>query len=239
MTPDSNHQKTLEQAQQQTDDELRQRLKVEDYQDARYLPSEVLASFFKLRFREATRLLDVINSTLHGRIVGLVERFFRARPGALRGGDAAKQDAVGAVWQAIAGDEEPVGEGFAEVRFLVFVDRKLKDFLRQARRHERRNLLYSQVEPEEVGGEQVQFEDTLTADEEDQPEAQAARNAVQDKLTRLLASGIPEKQKLAVYYRLEQGYDWKRTAELMDCSIPTARKYYNLGLKRLLGELND
>lgn len=239
MKTDSTHQKTFEQAAKQTEEELRRRLAVEDYNDPKYLPSEVLVSFFKLRFGQAVRLLDAIVSTLDGRIVGLVERFFRARPGALRGGDAAKEDAVSSVWEALSADNEPVGQGFAEVRFLPFVDRKLKDFLRQARRQERNTTLFSQMEPEQVDGEQVAFENTVAADDEDQPESEAERNALKARLERLMTTDLPEKQKLAVYFRLEHGYEWKRVAELLQCSIPTARNHYKLGKQRLLGELDD
>lgn len=239
MKTDSTHQKTLEQAAKQTEEELRQRLTIEDYRDAKYLPSEVLVSFFKLRFGKATGLLAVIVSTLNGRLVAMVERFFMARPGALRGVDEAKQDAVSSVWEALSADEEPAGQGFAEVRFLPFVDRKLKDFLRQARRQERNTTLFSQLEPQQVDGEQVPFENTLAGDDEDQPESEAERKELKERLEKLMTRGLPEKQRIAVSLRVVLGYEWKKVAELLQCSIPTARNHYKLGKQRLLGELDD
>jgi DNA-directed RNA polymerase specialized sigma24 family protein len=239
LKPDSTHQRTLEQASQQSEDELRDRLGVEGYNDPNYLPSEVLVSFVKLQFGRASGLLDAIVARLNGRILALVRKFLKTRAGALRGGDKVEEDATNSVWVALAANDEPVGEAFAEVRFLPFVHRRLTDFVRQARRQQGDSVLFCQLDPKTVDGEDVAFEDTLAADAADQPESEVARNQLRERLTRLLTTEMPKKEKLAVYFRIELGYDWKKAAELMDCSVPTARKYYALGVQRLLGELDD
>lgn len=233
------HQETLEQAAQQTDEELRRRLAITDYHDPDYVPSEVLVSMVKLRFRKDTRLLDAIVPKLHGRIVAMVRKFFSAGTGFLRGGDAVQEEAVSSVWVEVATDQTPVGQGFAEQRFGMFVRRRLVDFVRQARAEERGTVLLSQLAPQNVEGDQVPFEENIEGDEDDGPESEAQRNQLRDRLMGMLVNDVRDEEKQAVYYRLEQGYPWKTAAKFMNCTIPTARKYYASGVKRLLEELDD
>lgn len=186
----------------------------------------------------AGRLLDNIIAKLNGRIVAMVRKFFGRMPSVLRGEESMQQDAASSVWEGLLEDESPVGEGFAEQRFVLFVHGKLVDFLRTELTQERGSVLLSQLSPENVEEEAVAFEDNQAADVDDQPENEAQRNELRDRLTRMMGR-MPKKEKLAVYFRLEQGYDWERTARFMNCSVPTARKYYALGVKRLQGELDD
>lgn len=238
LKPDSNHQKVLEQAAQQSDDELRQRLEVKDYSDPAFLPSEVLVSFFKLQFGRASGLLDAVIGKLNGRILGLVKKLLETRGKGLRGADQLEEDATNAVWEALLKDKEPVGRGFAEIRLLLFVKRRLSDFVAASRTQQGEAVLMSALDEMEENGEEASFEDTVAGDKSDQPENEAMRKQLKMRLTQMLAIDMPKKEKLAVYFRLEQDYDWKKTADLMGLTIPTARKYYALGVKRLLGEMN-
>lgn len=238
MKPDSNHQKVLEQAAQQSEDELRQRLDVKDYRDPAFLPSEVLVSFVKLQFGRASGLLDTIIGKLNSRILGLIEKLLETRGKGICGSDQLAEDVTNEVWEALLKDTKPVGRSFAEIRFLVFVKRRLSDFLAAARTQQGDAVLMSELDAKVEDGEEVPFEDIVAGDKGDQPENEAMRNQLKERLTHMLAIDMPKKEKLAVYFRLELDYDWKKTADLMGCTIPTARKYYALGVKRLLGELD-
>lgn len=238
MKPDSNHQKVLDEAAQQSDDELRRRLQLKGYHDPAFLPSEVLVSFFKLQLGRGSGLQDAIIGKLNSRILGLVEDLLDTRGKGVRGSEQLAEDATNAVWEALLKDDKPVGRGFAEIRFLIFVKRRLSDFLSAARTQQGDATLMSELDQTDEDGEEVAFEDIVAGDKGDQPENEAMRKQLKERLTRMLAIDMPKKEKLAVYFRLELDYDWKRTADLMGCTIPTARKYYALGVKRLLGEMN-
>lgn len=242
MNRDTNHQKTLEKAEQQPEEELRRRLGIKNYKDPDFLPSEVLSSFIKLRFGKTSRLLDVTISTLTARVVILVERFFKKSPGVLRGYDEAKKDAAATVVAAIVADQKPLGCGFAEIRFAPFVECRLLDFVEKERGEERETKVFSDLSPGKVDGddegEEVPFEQTVAGSAADQPEDEAYRNEMKEGLARAFAI-MPKLEKLAVYFRLEQRYKWEKTAQLMKCSVPTARKYYDQGIARLNGEMDD
>lgn len=238
LKADSNHQKALDEASQQSEDELRRRLEVRSYKDPNFLPSEVLVSFFKLQFGRASGLLDAIVGKLNQRILGLVEKLLETRGKGVRGSEQLAEDATHAVWEALLKDSKPVGRGFAEIRFVVFVKRRLSDFLSTARTQQGDAILMSELDETDEDGEEVPFEDTVAGDKGDQPESEAMRNQLKERLTQTMTLKMPKKEKLAVYFRLEQDYDWQKTADLMGCSIPTARKYYAQGVKRLLGEMN-
>lgn len=242
MNPDPIHQKTLEQAAQQPEGELRRRLAVKNYKDPDFLPSEVLSSFIKLRFGKSSRLLDAIVSTLTSRVVILVGRFFKKSPGVLRGGEEAKKDAAAAVMTAIVADQRPLGCGFAEIRFAPFVERRLLDFVEKERGEEKETEVFSDVSPGKVDGddeaEEVLFEQTVAGSAADLPENEAYRKEMKERLARAYAT-MPKLEKLAVYLRLEHEYKWDKTAQLMKCSVPTARKYYDQGIARLNGEMDD
>lgn len=239
MKPDSAHQQALEQASQQSEDELRRRLAVKDYKDARYLPPEVLVSFVKLGFGRASGLLDAIGAALHAHILQTVRKLLKTMMGALRGGDSVVEDATSAVWDSLLDDDAPVGESFSEVRFAPYVEARLRDYLRHARSQQGDAVLFGELDPQQVDGEELAFENTLAGDVDDQPENELERKQLKEQLTKLLAVGMPTKEKLAVYFRIELDYTWKKTAEMMGCSIPTATRYYELGKQRLLGELDD
>ena len=48
-----------------------------------------------------------------------------------------------------------------------------------------------------------------------------------------LLPALPEKQRMAVILRLQQGLDYKAVGEALDCSEGAARVNYHLGIKRL------
>lgn len=242
MNPDPIHQKTLEQAAQQPEEDLRRRLALQSFKNPDYLPSEVLSSFIKLRFGKTSRLLDVIVSTLTARVVILVERFFKKSPGVLRGGDEWKKDAAATVMAAIVADQKPLGCGFAEIRFAPFVECRLLDFVEKERGEEKETEVFSDVSAGKVDsddeGEEVPYEQSVAGSATDRPEDEAYRNQMKERLARAFAT-MPKLEKLAVYFRLEHKYKWEKTALLMKCSVPTARKYYDQGIARLNGEMDD
>ena len=46
-------------------------------------------------------------------------------------------------------------------------------------------------------------------------------------------------ERNAFYFRAEFKYEWKKVAELLGCSIPTARKYFDGAMEKLEGALDE
>jgi hypothetical protein len=238
VKPDPTHQKSLNQIVLVADSELRRRLAVKGYKAPDFVAAEVLASLVKLRHGKSSGLMDVIAAALNERIVMLVERFFRKNPGVLRESSETLVDATVAVWAGLLKDKEALSCGYAEVRFLMFVEARLVDFVRKESSDDGDNISLADIGPEMHDGEAVSFENALPADEDDQPENEAERNKLKAKLEAAYLR-LPKPERSAVYFRLECEFDWKKTADLMECSKPTARKYYAQGVARLKGELDD
>lgn len=231
MKPDKQHQADLAAALDQQESGLRARLAIRDYQSPDYLASEVLVSLIRLRHGAPEGVGAAIVEVLNSRLTSLAGSFF-AKHGKPRQGESIVEEAVNAVWVAVLAAQEPVGDSFAEMRFLPFVSARLTDLVRRAIVRDRNTVATAELAPIGQDGEITSFEESIPIDGEDQPEKEFERKRLMTRLAADMAA-LSKKERIAVYFRLECQFEWRRIAELMDCSIPTARKHYKDGYARL------
>jgi DNA-directed RNA polymerase specialized sigma24 family protein len=48
---------------------------------------------------------------------------------------------------------------------------------------------------------------------------------------------LPKRERDAFYFREEFKYEWAKVAELLGCSVPTARKYRDQAMDKLKGAM--
>jgi DNA-directed RNA polymerase specialized sigma24 family protein len=143
-------------------------------------------------------------------------------------------DAAQSAWLVLLKDPTPVS--FAEVRFLPWLEARLIDYLRAQTALKNQHISTDEMEAIDEDGNTVSIESTFGGDPLDQPDEELDRKALEKRLTKKW-SGMDKKIRNAVFFRLEMNYDWPTVAKFLKCSIPTARTYYQIGLKRLKGEM--
>jgi hypothetical protein len=237
IQPDPTHQANLNAVLKLTTQEIRRRLDIEDYRDSDYVASEVLVSMIRARFGKSSGLLDRAGAVLYKRLMKLISSYFAKNPNwrpVIDSSSETLKEASSTCWLALLSDTNPVT--FAEVRFLPWVEARTLDFLRQQVAHKNQTLSLETMGNKENDGEMVAFANLLEDDEEDEPEAVFDRQQLEARLNAKWWSLEPLARK-AVYYRLECEYEWKKVAEFLKCSVPTARKHYKTGLKQLEGAI--
>lgn len=219
--------------------ELIQRIGVPDHTDTHYIASEVLATLIRNRFGQTVGVLDAAVEELNRRIQILVGKRMRGmmrRPEVRRRGDQALPDTIDYVWEIFF--KETVEVSNSEVRFAVYVRDRVDDFVRHLRTDK------NSMESADAMGVSGQYGNatplTETVEEEDAegPEQSLMRRQESDKLMSTLMS-LPNAERNAFYYRAEFKYEWKKVAELLGCSIPTARKHFHAAMKKLKGALDE
>ncbi|WP_041790260.1 sigma-70 family RNA polymerase sigma factor [Rhodoferax ferrireducens] len=216
--------------------ELKRRIGIGNHEHANHLASEVLATLIRTRYRETERVVDEAVAELNRRIQILAGKRLR---GMSAWGDVVKRgstmvaDTIDYVWESLLADTSPVSN--CEVRFAVFVRDRVDDFMRHQLRL--KNSMQS-VDAMTVTDEQG--EDPAIAAEEDTgaetPEEAAIRTQTTARV-RVALMALPRKERDAFYFRTECKYEWRKVAELLGCSIPTANQHHQRALTKLLGEL--
>lgn len=234
---DPNHEKCLNQLCSTSPQEFKRQIGVRKHTDDGYVASEVLASLVRLRFGKETGVLDAATAELHRRIIKAVEIRVWALGkwyGLMRNDSEIVVEAAQYFWDIFLKDEQQVCN--AEVRFVVYLNDRLDDF--------RRHLMTqknSQKSVEDIGevdddGSEGAYIDAVGDPTAETLEEIATRVQKSKHLTSILVA-LPQKQRNAFYYRVAFGYDWKTVAELLKCSIPTARSYVASSIEQLQGAL--
>lgn len=239
MKPDPKHQASLQLLLQLPDVEISRRLSIEKFKDPDFVASEVLVSLVRMRFGLRSGLLDRIVSVLYGRLMRLINVYFHKKPqwhGIVNVSSETLQEATSAAWVVLNTDSNPVS--FAEVRFLPWVEARAEDYLQEQVALKNSMPSYDALSAVDEDGCTTGAENLLEGDGEDVPEAVAQRRELSGRLRGLMMSWEPGVRH-AVYFRLECDYDWDMVAELMGVTKPTARKYYNIGIERLNGAINE
>ena len=232
---DPNHEQQLKTVYSLDDPgELKHRIGIGDYQMAGYLASEVLATLIRSRYRESERVVDEAVVELNRRIQILVGRRLR---GMSAWGDVVKrsstmvEDTIDYVWEKLIDDISPVSN--CEVRFAVFVQNRVDDFMRhQLRLKNSMQSVDALVMPDEEGGE-TEAEDVSEAET---PEELVIRSQTTANV-RLALKVLPRMERNAFYFRTMSQYEWKEVAQFLGCSIPTANQHHRRALTKLLGEM--
>jgi DNA-directed RNA polymerase specialized sigma24 family protein len=219
--------------------EIRRRITIAKFNDAEFVASEVLVSLVRMRYGQGRGLLDRIVHELYGRLMRLIKQYFGKNPqwyGIVSASSEALREATSAAWEVL--NKDPNRVSFAEVRFLPWVEARTEDYLQAQLAQKNSMTSYDARATADEDGNAMGPENPLTGDEQDVPERAFERKELSQHLQGLMMSWEPAVRH-AVYFRLECDYDWEQVADLMGVSKPTARKYYNIGIERLNGAIND
>lgn len=215
--------------------DFKRRVAVQSHKQAEFVASEVLAALVRQSFGNGTGLADATAAELNRRIVKLVS--IRIRRHAtwrklLERNSELIEDTVMYVWDKLLSD--PAGSSNAEVRFEVFLGDRVIDHMRH--QMTAKNSMRSVDEDEDDDDEDPRQHATdLVEDPNGElPEEAVMRRRKSEELTTLLIS-LPKAERNAFYYRIECEYEWARVAELLKCSIPTARAHLQRGWEKLQG----
>lgn len=239
MIADPKHQASLEQLIKLPDQEIRKRITIENHKDADFVDAEVIVTLVRMRFGQKSGLLDAAAAALTKRMNRLAGKYFKMYPQwetVVNASSETLAETTMSAWEALLADEEDVS--FAEVRFLPWMERRILDYLKSQITLKNSMPSYDAMTVEDEEGNETGLENLLAADEEDTPEAEFDRKKLSDDLFALMMTW-EEGVRQAVYFRLEFEYDWKLVAELLQTSIPTARKYYKIGIERLNGAIYE
>lgn len=239
MKPDPRHQANLKQLLQLPEAEVRRCVAIAKFSDVEFVASEVLVSLVRMRFGHGSGLLDLIVNVLYGRLMRLIDKYFSKNPqwrGIVSASSETLREATSAAWEVLNKDPKPVS--FAEARFLPWVEARAEDYLQEQLAQKNSMPSYDALTAVDEDGNAIGPENLLTGDERDIPETVFQRKQLSQHLQELMMSWEPAVRH-AVYFRLECDYDWEQVADLMGVSKPTARKYYNIGIERLNGAIND
>jgi len=210
---------------------------ITDYRDPNFVASEVLASIVRMQFGSMNGVLDASAAALLRRVVAGASARIR-RKAAWR--DVAKHDselireAVSYFWEKFLADEQEVCN--AEVRFAVYLNNKVDDYIihRLAAKNSMESVDGMGTVDED--GREIAYIDTVADPDGETPEEAIDRFELSAAgMTALMK--LPRRERLAVYYRKVLDYEWTEVADLLDCSIPTARELMKKGLAALRGAL--
>jgi len=235
--PDPRHQQQLHELTGLSAEQLVERIGVRDHRDARHVHSEVLATLIRhppgLPEKVVTAAVEELNARVQIR-VGKRMRGFSWLPGVRRRGSNALQDTIDYVWDRIFEDK---GTSNSEVRFGVFVIERVDEFVRHLDAH--KNSM-DPIEGMTVIDHDTGDETPLIALQEDtqgeRPEDALLRKQQSEALDGAILA-LPKDQRRAFLLRAKFEYDWQRVAAALGCSVPTARKLYELARETLEGAL--
>lgn len=236
-TPDPRHQQQLHGLTGLSAEELIKRINVRDHNDASHVHSEVLATLIRHPHGRPEKVNTAAVEELNARIQILAGKRLRGLswlPGVRRRGSNALQDTIDYVWERIFEDK---GLSNSEVRFAVFVRDRVDEFVRHLE-FDKNSM--DPIEGMSVVDPQTGDETPLIELQEDtqgeRPEAALMRKQQSEALDNAVLA-LPKEQRRAFLLRAKFEYDWQRVAAALGCSVPTARKLYELARETLQGAL--
>jgi RNA polymerase sigma factor (sigma-70 family) len=227
------HENQLKSIEGATPAELIRRIKIEDYTADDYLDSEVLASLIRNRVQELAGIVNEATVMLTRRMQVLVGKRLRCETWCEMPGRGSKvtEDTIDYVWDALLEED---GISNCEVYFAVFVRDRVDDFMRHllAQKNSMESIDSMTVNDEE--GNQSPLIDMVIDEDSETPEEILMRAQQTEVVQRMLMS-LQQAERNVFYFRIVYQYDWKKIADLMGCSIPTARKYLEKSFEKLQG----
>ena len=208
-----------------------------NYKDPDYVASEVLAALIRVRFGQDSGQLAAAINALNGRVVALAGKNIHTHPVwaslAARNSELVS-DAISYFWDKLLSDAQELSN--AEVRFAVYVANRTDDFMRQQLNFGNSMSSSDDMDHGDEDGNSTRLVDTLVDEEGETPEEHAIRAQTTERVMKLMM-GLPRIERNAFYLRQELEYEWSKVAELLGCSVPTARKHYQSCVDKLKGEL--
>lgn len=231
---ETHHQAQLDDIPSLRASELQRRFGL-DHHQVDHIASEVLATLVLNRVGQASGITDAAAEALIKRIQSLVGKRWqgmKGRPEVLRRGNQAFEDVLDYVWDKLLEEKGPFSN--AEYRFAVFVRDRVDDFLRHLRTEKN-----SMDSVDGMGGNDDSAKltaDDIADDNAETPEEALMRKQQSAKVNQVLMD-LPKHERDAFYFREEFKYEWAKVAELLDCSVPTARKYRDQAMDKLKGAM--
>lgn len=146
-------------------------------------------------------------------------------------GSTVIEDTIDYVWDSLLEGE---GVSNCEVYFVVFVRDRVDDYMRHLLTKKNSMESTDAMTVKDNDGNQTPFIETIEDYYTETPEELLMRTQQTAALRGRLISQ-PQAERNVFYFRIECEYGWKKVAEFMGCSIPTARQH----LKRILSKLQE
>ena len=234
---DPNHESRLRQLLYLSTEECKRQMAIADYRQPDYVASEVLASLIRVRFGKMTGVLSVVTEALHRRVVKGAEVRIRGKEAwreLERNNSEVVADAIAYFWDKFLHDQQAVCN--AEVRFAVYLRNKVDDYMIHLLTNENTMESIDDMGAKDEDGDEVEFIDIVRDPNGECPEQAAMRGQLSAKVTSALMA-LPRRERNAFYFRVECDYDWSKVANLLECSVPTARELVKRSLDKLRGDL--
>jgi len=235
VEPDPKHEQAREAFVRLEASEAKRRMGITDYRNDAYVASEVLASVVRARFGQHNGALDVAASALLERVVRLVGAYLHKNSqwhGVTSSSSETQAEIVSEIWDKLLSDRAVVC--FAEVRFLVFLEARIEDYLRGRLRQKNQAMSLDAMHARDERGSNRPYAELIEDETVDTPEVAAIREQTSAALNRALLALEPQ-ERHAVYLRKVCDLDWEKMAKFMGCSITTAKKHLKRGLEKLRG----
>ena len=227
------HESQLESLETWTPAEVLRRIGIIDYKDNDFLDSEVLASLIRNRVHESVGVTTEATIVLNQRIQVLVGKRLRCLEWYELTGrsNTVVEDTIDYVWDALLTEE---GLSNCEIYFAVFVRDRTDDYRRHLLAQKNSMVSIDTMTVEDKEGNQTPIIDMIKDDNAETPEEILMRTQQTLAVCSMLIS-LPQVERNAFYFRIECQYDWKKVAEFIGCSIPTARQHLKRSLEKLQG----
>ena len=131
---------------------------------------------------------------------------------------------------------ETVAVSNAEVRFAVYVRDRFDDFMRHLRAEKNSMESVDTMTVTDREGSATPFIDTVEETDSEGPEEKLIGKQRNAKVLSTLMA-LPMIERNVFYFRVEFKYEWKKVAELLGYSIPTAKNHFKSAMKKLEGAL--
>jgi RNA polymerase sigma factor (sigma-70 family) len=231
---EKHHQVQLDSIQGLVPSELSSRFGL-DHHDPGHIASEVLATLVLSRVGQRHGITDAAAEALIKRIQALVGKRWqgmKSRREVLRRGSEAFEDVLDYVWEKLLEEKGPFSN--AEYRFGLYVRNRVDDFLRHLRAEKN-----SMDSVDGMGNEDDDAPLTANDVEDDNPETpeEALMRKQQSENVHKVLIDLPKLEREAFYFREEFKYEWAKVAELLGCSVPTARKHRDQAMEKLKGAM--
>lgn len=227
------HENQLKSIEGASPTEVIRRIGVVDHTATDFLESEVLAALIRNRVRESDAVVTEATVVLNTRIQVLAGKRLRGEKwsGMRDRGSTVIEDTIGYVWDALLAGE---GVSNSEVYFAVFVRDRVDDYMRHllAQKNDMESIDAMTVDDDE--GNQTPLTEMVKDDDTETPEEFLMRTQ-QTAAVRTMLGLLPPAERNAFYFRIFCEYDWKKVAEYIGCSVPTARQHLKRSFEKLQG----
>lgn len=225
------HENQLKSIESELPSEVIRRIGVVDHTASDFLDSEILAALIRNRVRESAGFVNEATVVLNRRIQVLVGKRLHGKEwyGMTSRGSTVIEDTIDYVWDTLLREE---GMSNCEVYFAVFVRDRVDDYMRHLLAEKNSMESIDAMTVNDQDGNQTPLIDTVKDDDTETPEEVLMR-VQQTKALRNMLMSLPQAERNVFYFRIACQYDWKKVAEFIGCSTPTARQHLKRSLEKL------